>query len=86
MSKKMRKYRLIANKLKLIYKSKDKPVQYAVTLGGLVPTYHKKYIKIVGIPKISKYISNLECWKAPTKAYNLSEGVEIENTMQKELM
>ncbi|EQB59710.1 hypothetical protein NAPIS_ORF02702 [Vairimorpha apis BRL 01] len=59
-NEKLRKYDLIANELGIIYKSKTKIILYVMTYDGVVTTYHKKYIKELGIqPSLDAYIQSL---------------------------
>ncbi|KAF9763721.1 hypothetical protein NGRA_1100 [Nosema granulosis] len=45
----MRKYDLLANELGLMYKCRTRIIPYVMTWDGLVTTYHKKYIKALGL-------------------------------------
>lgn len=53
----MRKYDLLANELSMMYKCKVRIVPYVMTWDGIVTTYHKKYIELLGISQnIEAYI------------------------------
>ncbi|EQB61211.1 hypothetical protein NAPIS_ORF01192 [Vairimorpha apis BRL 01] len=59
-NEKLRKYDILANELGLIYKSKTKIIPYVMTWDGVVTTYHKRYIKELGIqPSLEAYIQSV---------------------------
>ncbi|EQB61450.1 hypothetical protein NAPIS_ORF00970 [Vairimorpha apis BRL 01] len=59
-NEKLRKYDILANELGLIYKSKTKIILYVMTWDGVVTTYHKRYIKELGIqPSLEAYIQSV---------------------------
>ena len=56
---KCRKYDLLAGELGQMYKCKTKIIPYVVSWDGIVTSYHKKYIKELGITKnIEAYIQS----------------------------
>ncbi|EQB61573.1 hypothetical protein NAPIS_ORF00851 [Vairimorpha apis BRL 01] len=59
-NEKLRKYDILANELGLIYKSKTKIIPYVMTWDGVVTTYHKRYVKELGIqPSLEAYIQSV---------------------------
>ena len=56
---KSRKYDLLANELSLIYKCRVRIVPYVMTWDGVVTTYHKKYMKELGVSEmIEAYVQS----------------------------
>jgi hypothetical protein len=59
-NEKLRKYDLLANELGMVHKCKTKIIPYVMTWDGVVTTYHKKYLRELGIqPNIEAYIQSL---------------------------
>ena len=57
---KLRKYDLLANELGLIHKCTVKVIPYVMTWDGIVTTYHKSYLRSLGVERyIEAYIQSV---------------------------
>ena len=58
---KVKKYELLCNELKMLYKAyKTKIIPYVITWDGVVTKYHKKYLQQLQIsPNIEAYIQSM---------------------------